>query len=87
MEQAQAFIYYTNGEIIPILPQNKKAFTLSEIQQIVGNQFSVHELPDGRLMVQSNEPGTQRVNFIATVMVGMKKHISGDVLVTPTNYI
>lgn len=87
MHKAQAFIYYTNGEILPVLPKNKKAFTLSEIQQIIGDQFSVHTLPDGRLMVQNNAPGSKKVNFIATVMAGMKKHISGDVLVTPTDYI
>jgi hypothetical protein len=87
MHKAQAFIYYANGEIVPVLPQNKKSFTLSEIQRIVGDHFSVHTLPDGRLMIQRNTSASKRVNFIATVMAGMKKHISGDVLVTPTDYI
>ncbi len=87
MEQAQAFIYYSNGEILPILPQNKKVFSINEIQQIVGNDFIVHQLPDNRIMIQKNNSEADKVNFFATVMVGMKKHISGDVLVTPTIYI
>jgi hypothetical protein len=87
MEQAQAFIYYTNGEILPILPQNKKAFSITEIEQIVGDKFVIHQLPDSRIMIQKCNSSSDGVNFIATVMVGMKKHISGDVLVTPTIYI
>jgi hypothetical protein len=88
MQNEQAFIYKTDGEIIPVLPKNKKAFTLTELQKIVGGYIELIYLNDGRVMVINEEGKIDGLeyNLTATLAYG-NDVIVGNVLVSPYKFI
>ena len=88
MQNEQAFIYKTNGEIIPILPKNKKAFTLSELQEIVGGYIELVHLNDGRVMVVNEEGKINGLDYnLQGTLAYRKDIIVGNVLVSPHKFI
>lgn len=86
----QAFIYRTNGEILPILPKNGTDFQLKEMQEIVGGYLQVVHLKDGRVMVLNEEGKIDHLDYNeqATHLYNNQyDFIVGDVLVTPASFI
>ena len=89
MEQ-QAFIYQTNGEIIPVLPKNKSFFTLLELQQIVGGYIQCVYLNDGRTIVMNEEGKINNLKFneqATKLYSNPNDFIVGDVLITPNQFM
>lgn len=87
----QAFIYKTNGEIIPIMPKKSNEFTLEELQQIVDGHIELVYLSDGRIMI-INEEGKLNgfeYNAEATKLFDSSKgdYIVGNVVVMPSKYL
>lgn len=84
----------TNGEVYDCLPTNGKAFTLEEMQAIVGGYIEIINLGDNLVMVM-NEDGKYncKMNIDATEVaqwyeaIHPMDYISGDVLVTKTEYV
>jgi len=88
MQNEQAFIYKTNGEIIPILPKNKEVFTLQELQEIVGGYIELVMLNDGRIMIVNEEGKINGLDYnLLGTLAYAKDVIVGNVLVTPEKYI
>lgn len=81
-----AHIIYTNGLVQEINPENKRNFTLEEMQKIVHGYIEVLHLPKSRLMIL-NEDGKFEglpVNILATREIlshGYNDVIVGDVLI------
>ena len=88
MQTEQAFIYKTDGEIIPILPKNKKVFSLKELQDIVGGYIEIVYLNDGRIMVVNEEGKINGLDYnLQGTLAYRKDVIVGNVLVTPYKFI
>jgi len=90
---SQAYIYKTNGEIIPVLPANRSEFNLSELQSFVNGSIEIVYLDDATCMIV-NEEGKLldlKPNAEATRLYSLCKgnfdFICGNVLVTPLSYI
>ena len=81
-----AHIIYTNGLVQEISPDNKRDFSLEELQRIVHGYIELIHLPKNRLMI-INEEGKLKglpVNILATREVlshGFNDVIVGDVLI------
>lgn len=45
----------TDGQQLPITPQNSKHFTLEELQTYVGGYVEMITLPDGKKMIMNEE--------------------------------
>ena len=89
----QAYVYKTNGEIIPVLPLNGSDFSLIELQYFVKGNIELVYL-DGSTCMIVNEEGKLLdldTNVEATKLYALHKgnndFICGDVLVTPLSYI
>jgi len=86
---SQAFLYRSNGEVIPVSPLNMKSFTLKELQGFVTGHIEILSLIDGRLMILHEEGKlkSQIKNELATSLASDVlmdgDYIVGDVLVTP----
>jgi hypothetical protein len=92
-ENNQAFLYKSDGEIVPVLPKNGISFTLKELRGFVNGFIQVISLNDGRLMIL-NEEGkldSLKVNDTATNLAKdilfNGDYIVGDVLVTPFSFV
>ena len=92
-ENNQAFLYKSDGEIVPVLPKNGISFTLKELSGFVNGFIQVISLKDGRLMIL-NEEGkldSLKVNDTATNLAKdilfNGDYIVGDVLVTPFSFV
>ncbi len=87
----QAFIYKTNGEIIPIMPKQSNEFTLEELQQIVDGHIEIVYLCDSRIMVLNEEGKLNgfEYNEQATKLFNSSNgdYIVGDVIVMPSKYL
>jgi hypothetical protein len=86
----QAFIYTTDGEILPILPLNGVEFTLKEMQKIVGGYIQVLHLKDGRLMVINEEGKMDHLDYneqASRLYNNQYDFIVGNVLITPACFI
>jgi hypothetical protein len=90
---SQAYIYKTNGEIIPVLPSNRSDFSLSELQSFVNGSIEIVYLDDATCMIV-NEEGKLldlKPNVEATRLYSLSKgnfdFICGNALVTPCKYI
>lgn len=85
-----ATIYKAHGEVIDnYQPRNGSDFQLDELQAVVSGYIEVVYLQDGRLMVV-NEEGKLNglaINWNATLLVGGRDIIVGDVLVCNRNQI
>lgn len=85
-----ATIIKTSGEIIECEPENKKDFSLKELQSIVGGYIELINLKDGKLMIV-NEEGLINLlprNKKASEMIdGFFGFIVGDVLICEFNQI
>lgn len=81
-----AHIIYANGLVQEINPDNKRDFSLEELQRIVHGYIEPIHLPKNRLMI-INEEGKLKglpVNILATREVlshGFNDVIVGDVLI------
>lgn len=84
----------TNGEVYDYLPTNGNAFTLEEMQAIVGGYIEIVTLGDNLVMVV-NEDGKYncKMNVDATEVaqwyeaIHPMDYISGDVLVTNSEFV
>lgn len=84
----------TNGEVYDCLPTDGKAFTLEEMQGIVGGYIQIITLDEYLVMVL-NEDGKYncKMNQDATEVaqwydaIHPMDYISGDVLVTQSKFI
>lgn len=92
-ENNQAFLYKSDGEIVPVLPKNGISFTLKELRGFVKGYIQVIALNDGRIMIL-NEEGkldSLKVNDTATNLAKdilfKDDYIVGDVLVTPFSFV
>ena len=89
----QAYIYKTNGEIIPVLPSNRNDFRLNELQSFVGGSIEIVYLDASTCMIVNEEGKLLDLdtNVEATKLYALHKgpndYISGNVLVTPLSYI
>jgi len=87
----QAFIYKTNGEIIPIMPKQSDEFTLEELQQMVDGHIELVYLSDGRIMIVNEEGKLNgfEYNEQATKLFDSSNgdYIVGDVIVMPSKYL
>ena len=81
----------TNGDIVLVEPANKQAFTLEELQKLVGGFIEIVQTKGGTSMV-INEEGKLKglpINEMATQVYqhGDVDPIVGDVLVCNPRYI
>lgn len=90
----QAFLYKSDGEIVPVLPKNGVSFTLKELSLFVRGYIQVLSLKDGRLMVLNEEGKLYKNNKVNTTATNLAKDILfqgdlivGDVLVTPFEFV
>jgi hypothetical protein len=92
-ENNQAFLYKSDGEIVPVLPKNGISFTLKELSGFVNGFIQVISLKDGRLMIL-NEEGKLDSLAVNNTATNLAKdilfngdYIVGDVLVTPFSFV
>jgi len=87
----KAEIIKANGDREFTEPQNKKNFTLNELQGFVGGYIEITETNDNRLMIISEEGKLRKLptNGLATALYkyGKKDVIVGDVVVINKNQI
>lgn len=77
-----AKIYFSNGIIKEINPNNGKQFTLEELQTIVGGYIEIVNLPDDKLLVVDEEGKLKHkpYNVRATQLLAATLH-NGDFVV------
>ena len=92
-ENNQAFLYKSDGEIVPVLPKNGISFTLKELSGFVNGFIQVISLKDGRLRIL-NEEGKLDSLAVNNTATNLAKdilfngdYIVGDVLVTPFSFV
>lgn len=87
-------VFKTNGEVYDYLPKNNTAFTLEEMQTIVGGYIQIINLGDGLIMVMNedskynckmNEDATEVAHWYDAIHP--MDYICGDVLVTKSEYV
>jgi len=87
----KAEIIRANGDRMFVEPENKKNFTLNELQGFVGGYIQIIETTDDRLMIINEEGKLNKLptNGIATAYYkyGKKEIIVGDVVVINKNQI
>jgi hypothetical protein len=81
----KAEIIRANGDRMFVEPENKKEFTLKELQGFVGGYIQIVETRDSRLIVLNEEGKLNKLptNGIATAYYkyGKKDAIVGDVII------
>lgn len=81
----KAEIIKANGDRMFVEPENKKEFTLKELQGFVGGYIQIAETRDSRLIVLNEEGKLNKLptNGIATAYYkyGKKDVIVGDVII------
>jgi len=81
----KAEIIRANGDRMFVEPENKKEFTLKELQGFVGGYIQIVETRDSRLIVLNEEGKLNKLptNGIATAYYkyGKKDVIVGDVII------
>ena len=81
----KAEIIKANGDRMFVEPENKKEFTLKELQGFVGGYIQIVETRDSRLIVLNEEGKLNKLptNGIATAYYkyGKKDVIVGDVII------
>lgn len=89
-----AQIIKTDGTIQDVAPADGKAFSLEEMQRIVGGYIEIIPSNDGRLIVLNEEgklhnlPGNPAATvFFARGVIADDDYIVGDVLVTPNEFV
>lgn len=77
-----AKIYFQNGIIKEINPNNGTDFTLGELQTIVGGYVEIVTLPNDQLMVVDEEGKIKqkKINVRATQLIAATIH-NGDIIV------
>ena len=79
------------GEVTEVTPKNKKFFSLTELQELVGGIIEVAESRDGRIMVLHEEAKiyNEPINVKATALYiwGGNDVIAGTVVIGDGNEI
>ena len=76
-----AYLMRTNGDIKKVKPNNRKVFTLGELQQHVGGYIEMVQLINNKTLVVNDEGKIRQlpINNYATLFTGIE--IYGDVIV------
>jgi hypothetical protein len=89
-----ATLIKADGTSTKVTPENGESFSLAELQSFVGGYIKIISLPNGNLMILSDEGKLIGLPINATasdeaVGAGLMPGytIVGDVLVTPAKYI
>jgi hypothetical protein len=90
--KTDSILYCTDGTQKTVMPENKKNFTLKELQSFVGGYAEMVFLNDSRLMVVDAEGKLDElpVNVRATEIIrsyGITDTIVGNALVCPSKLI
>jgi hypothetical protein len=83
-EGVVALLYRSDGTVTYVIPQNRRKFTLKELQEFVGGYIEYVHAKDARqLMIVCIERGSKAINIQATdlSLFGNKVEIRGDVIV------
>jgi hypothetical protein len=87
-DKERAFHVKTNGDIVPIEPENGNDFSLKELQGYVGGYIGIHKTTDGRRLIVHDEGRLINLppNHIATAYYEYDT-IVGDTVICPDSMV